>query len=194
MPYGELTLLTGPMFAEKTNTLVKEILFRTYFGDSERSAVYKADFDSRYEHECVVSHDGMKVDATIIRHADQIETSGLKWAFFDEVQFFTTPNFDGDIVDRIPALRENGTHVFCAGLNMDYMGRAFEVTASLMAEATKIERLTASCSVCAGPATHTARIEPLFNRFALGSGETYSPMCARHWFEDRQAKTRKDDS
>ncbi len=31
MRYGDLTVYTGPMFAEKTNSLIKEILFRTYF-------------------------------------------------------------------------------------------------------------------------------------------------------------------
>jgi thymidine kinase len=192
MPYGDLTLFTGPMFANKTNGLIKEILYRTYFDSSERTAVYKADFDSRYEQGCVISHDGFKVDAAAIRSAEEIQTSDVKWVFFDEVQFFTNPNFEGDLVGKIRTLRENGASVFCAGLDMDYLGRAFEITALLMAEATRVEKLTALCSVCGGPATHTARINPASPRFVLGSDETYSPVCARHWFSDRQASCRED--
>ncbi len=189
MRYGNLTVFTGPMFAEKTNTLVKEILFRTYFGSREKSAVFKLGFDKRYAEDLLVSHDGHQVRAKIVRDAADIDGTGLRWAFFDEVQFFTEPNFRGDLVASIRKLRTRGVDVFCSGLDMDYLGRAFEVTALLMAEASKIERLQADCAVCGSPATHTARVkDERAGRFELGAQETYSPMCAEHWSADLESR------
>lgn len=186
MRYGSLTVFSGPMFADKTNSLVKEILFRTYFSgkDSSRAAIYKIGFDTRYDNGCIVSHDGLRVKARTIQSAGEIRAEGADWVFFDEIQFFTPPHFDGDIIDRIRELRAEGVDVFCAGLDMDFLGRAFEITALLMAEATKVERLRARCSVCGAPATHTARIDKGERRVELGSSETYSPMCMTHWFSD----------
>jgi len=189
MRYGELTVYTGPMFAEKTNTLVKEILFRTYFDDPGKTSIYKPFFDNRYSDGEVISHDGLKVQATLLKCASEISTNGIRWAFFDEVQFFTAPNFNGDLVESIRKLRRAGIDVFCSGLDMDYLGRAFEVTALLMAEADRVEKLRAECEICGAPATHTARVDvDRQARFEVGSQETYSPMCAAHWSADLDAR------
>ena len=72
----------------------------------------------------------------------------------------------------------------CAGLDMDYMGRAFETTAFVMAEASAIHRLTACCVVCGGPATHTSRVGMDSPRFVPGAAESYSPMCRAHWAQE----------
>jgi thymidine kinase len=194
MRYGELTVYTGPMFAEKTNTLVKEILFRTYFNSPDKTVVYKPFFDNRYARDHVISHDGLKVQANIISSVDQIDAEGARWAFFDEVQFFTAPNFSGDLVETIRKLRRSGVDVYCAGLDMDYMGRAFEVTALLMAEAERVEKLKADCGICGSPATHTSRVHiDRPDRFELGSQETYSPMCAVHWAADLETRLPEAD-
>jgi len=193
MRYGDLVLFTGPMFAGKTNAMVREILFRTYFTGPTGVAIYKIAFDNRFDETCLVSHDGLRVQATRVSHARQIVPAGLQFAFFDEIQFFSDPNFEGEVVECIRTLRGSGVDVFCAGLDMDYLGRAFEVTALLMAEATRIERLTARCSCCAAPATHTARIDRDSDRFVLGSGETYSAMCAQHWFSDLRSNRTEDE-
>lgn len=190
MHYGELTVFAGPMFANKTNSLVKEILFRTYFGSPDSAAVFKPGFDTRFEEESIASHDGLRVQARVVRSAKDIVAGDLRWAFFDEVQFFTEPNFEGNLIENIRDLRRAGVDVYCAGLDMDYLGRAFEVTALLMAEATKVEKLRAECAICGAPATHTARVNVKSRqRFELGSNETYSPMCASHWIEDLETRT-----
>lgn len=188
MNYGNLTVYVGPMFAGKTNELVREILFRTYFGGPARASIYKISFDDRCKDECLMSHDGLRAEAKTITASSEIITDAAGWAFFDEVQFFTEPNFSGEFIQSIRTLRENGVDVFCAGLDMDYLGRAFEVTSLLMAEASSIIRLTADCEHCAAPATHTARCDPDPDRFVLGASETYSPMCAEHWFTDLKSK------
>lgn len=190
MPYGSLTAITGPMFAGKTNDLVKEILYRSYFSDEERRrcGVFKLRVDARYSETCIVSHDGARVEARLISRSDEIDPTGLAVAFFDEIQFFTPPYFSGDILDTVRDLREKGVDVFCAGLDTDYLGRAFEITAALMAEASEIRRHAALCDVCGAPATRTARIEMTSRRFVPGAGESYRPMCLAHWHEDMRAR------
>jgi thymidine kinase len=185
MPYGKLTVVVGPMFAGKTEEIVKEVLYRSHFSgpDKGRIGVFKHAIDTRYSDQEIVSHDGAAIRATRVSGIADLVDTDLDFAFFDEVQFFNGPNFDGDILDVIRAMRGSGTDVLCAGLDMDYMGRAFEVTASLMAEATEIRRMTAICEICGAPATHTMRHDSISERILLGSGDSYSAACVNHWFE-----------
>lgn len=186
MRFGNLTVYTGPMFSGKTNNLIREILFQSYFSsDTPRHlSVYKLAFDVRYASSQIVSHDGRTVDATVIDSGEGLEYDGVDLVFFDEIQFFVEPYFHGNILDIVRQYRMNGVDVFCAGLDLDFMGRAFEITASLMAEASEVHRGKARCSVCGGEATMTSRMDLGSARFELGV-EKYSPMCLRHWHEDR---------
>ena len=190
MSYGKLTLYTGPMFADKTNRLIKDVLYQTYFDDASGVGVYKLDFDDRLGRGKIVSHDGRAVTATEIAGPREIRVDGASHVFLDEIHFFIKPYFDGDIVETIRGLRRRGVDVTCAGLDMDFLGRAFEVTAALMAESTCLVRLTSECAICPAPATHTARTLPAptqGRRIELGSGESYAPMCAHHWLEHHRA-------
>lgn len=196
MRYGNLTAITGPMFAGKTNELIKEILYRTYFSTRERQlvGVFKLSVDNRYSEDCIASHDGARVDATVVDACKDIRYEGLKYVFIDETQFFTAPHFTGDLLDIVREMRSRGLDVFCSGLDTDYMGRAFEIMAAIMAEASEIRRLKADCDVCAAPATRTARIEISSQRFIPGASESYRPMCLDHWHDDMRARERLSGS
>lgn len=194
MPFGNLHLFVGPMFSGKTEELIKEVLWRTYFTTQEefgapRVGVFKPALDTRFEDEKIVSHNGACVSAQVLRAASDLLNADLDIAFFDEVQFFTSPGFEGDFTDMIRALRRGGTTVYCSGLDMDYLGRAFEVTSTLMAEASHLDRRQGRCAICQAPATHTSRHEmTTAERILLGSEDRYAPMCASHWFETREAQ------
>ncbi len=185
MAFGQLTVIAGPMYAGKTEDLVKEILYRQCFPDKSggTSGVFFPAFDTRYGEKHVVTHDGHAVLARSAGTEAEIFDTKLRHAFFDEVQFFTSPQFDGDFINVVRDLRKYGVDVICAGLDMDYLGRGFEVTAALMSEASAIRRLTARCSTCGAPATHTTRHNDAGGRFLIGADEEYSAMCAEHWFE-----------
>jgi thymidine kinase len=184
MAFGKLTVIAGPMYAGKTEDLVKEILYRQYFPDKSGGAVgiFFPAFDTRYGEKHIVTHDGHAVLARAAGTEREIFDTELRYAFFDEVQFFTSPQFDGDFIEVVRDLRKDGVDVTCAGLDMDYLGRGFEITAALMSEASEIRRHTAHCSVCNAPATHTTRCTEAGGRFLLGADKEYSAMCAEHWF------------
>ena len=196
MKHGSLTTIVGPMFAEKTNFLVKEILYRTYFSKSEREkvGVFKLAVDNRYSEDRICSHDGKQVSATVLDPESDIGWAGLSTVFIDEVQFFTSPYFEKDVLDIVRDMRFAGVDVFCAGLDMDYMGRAFEITAALMAESSAILRLEAQCDVCGAPASRTARINLESDRFVPGSQERYAPMCLDHWLRHFRSGSASPDA
>jgi len=194
MTYGNLHLFVGPMFSGKTEELIKEVLWRTYFIAEESTqtpsvGVFQPALDNRFGEGKIVSHNGACVSAQVMRSAADLPDDGMDVAFFDEVQFFAAPSFEGDFADMIRALRRRGTTVYCSGLDMDYLGRAFEVTSTLMAEASHLERRKACCAVCQAPATHTSRHEmTTAERILLGAEDHYAPMCATHWFQTREAQ------
>lgn len=188
MRYGELRVVCGPMFSGKTECLVREVVFRTQCrGEAVR--VFRPGFDARAGGAVLLTHDGVSVPAEVLRHAGQIAATEAALIVLDEIQFLEQPMFDGDIAAAIRAARGRGIDVWCAGLDMDFRGRAFDVSAALMAESSEIVRRTARCARCGAPATHTARTREQADRFAIGGADAYAPMCRAHWWRDR----RQDD-
>lgn len=184
MEFGKLEVNVGPMFAGKSESLVKEVLYASHFSTDPGAEilVMKPSYDSRYGPGRIVTHDGAAISAIAISGIPDMPARPVRQVFFDEVQFFTEPYFLGDFVAFVRTLRLRSIDVTCSGLDMDYLGRAFEVTAMLMAESTRINRLVARCAVCGGPATHTVKCGENLSRFELGAKGKYDAVCQRHWF------------
>ncbi|MGE3771100.1 MAG: thymidine kinase [Bdellovibrionales bacterium] len=176
--YGHLTVICGPMFAGKTTELLKRILWAKN-GLGKRTAVYKCAYDTRYKITEIVSHDGLQATAGIIR-----SWSGAPEAehvFFDEVQFFTAPFFDGDIVTIIKSLLQSGIDVTVASLDADWQGNPLPTVGLLASMADEVVKLRSHCSVCGRPATKTFKRTPNSNSLELGGSEMYEPRCNTHW-------------
>lgn len=181
--YGRLKLVCGPMFSGKTTELLKNILWAKN-GLGRQVAVYKTSFDDRYAQEEIMNHDGLQVRAQSITQWEKVPDD-VEMVFFDEVQFFTQPQFNGDLKEIVHDLLYRGIDVMGAGLDMDAEGRPFEVTAYLMAMADDIIKLNSHCSVCGQPATKTFRKINTHGKASvqLGGNESYEPRCTKHWAE-----------
>ena len=181
--YGRLTLVCGPMFSGKTTELLKNILWAKN-GLGREVAVFKTSFDNRYAEEEIMNHDGLQVKALSIQDWNH-NIDGVDMVFFDEVQFFTKPQFNGDLKEIVHELLLQGIDVMGAGLDMDAEGRPFEVTAYLMAMADEIIKLNSHCSVCGQPAAKTFRKINKNNSGSvqLGGNESYEPRRTKHWSE-----------
>lgn len=183
MNYGLLKVNCGPMFAGKSEELIRDILFHSYFDDDMDSmCVFKPAYDTRFAKDAIVTHNGKSVKAIAIREPDSDILGSFKNVFFDEVQFFTDPYFSGDFLKFVRDLRATGSNVYCSGLDMDASGNSFEITGALMAESTSINRLLATCH-CGAPACRTARTSGAGPRLDIGAAEKYEPLCLRHWHE-----------
>ncbi len=167
-----LTVIVGPMFAGKT-TAILEVKSQT-----PHAILFKPKIDTRYSVENVVSHDGLSSPAVVV---DIWEDPGCDVYIFDEIQFFDT-----SIIEVIHELVCNGKDVVVGGLNMDWTGRPFPVTAAMMAMADSLILLHGTCSQCGAQSTRTYKTTPDNKTVDLGGADLYESRCITHWRETCQ--------
>jgi len=185
--YGRLSVICGPMFSGKTTELLKRILWARN-GENREIAVFKPSFDERYSKERIVSHEGLVSDALAISAweglTEQLISQNTSMVFFDEIQFFVNPHFDGDLVEIVRELLKSGVDVCCAGLDMDWQGEAFYNSAMIGAMAEEMVKIAAYCSVCGQPATRSFKKSGAGASIEVGGVDLYEPRCTKHWHEE----------
>ena len=178
---GWIEVICGPMFAGKSEELIRRIKRLEYA--KKKTLVFKPSIDIRYSSNEVVSHSNLKTKSIAIKESkeilDYVDSSTFAIAV-DEVQFL-----DKDIIYIAQKLALKGIRVILGGLDTDFRGEPFPITASLMTIAEDVLKLTAICVVCGAPATKTQRIingkpahysDPIIK---VGASEAYEPRC-RH--------------
>jgi thymidine kinase len=178
---GWIEVVCGPMFAGKSEELIRRIKRLEYA--KKKTLVFKPSIDVRYSSNEVVSHSNLKTKSIAIKESkeilDYVDSSTFAIAV-DEVQFL-----DKEIVYLAQKLALKGIRVILGGLDTDFRGEPFPITAALMTIAEDVLKLTAICVVCGAPATKTQRIingkpahysDPIIK---VGAAEAYEPRC-RH--------------
>jgi thymidine kinase len=182
---GTITVITGPMFSEKSGELIRRLLKLEKYG-RQRVKAYKPAEDQRFSSDEIVSRIGYRFPATnipqqltpeivesILRDAEDYHTIA-----FDEAQFFSE-----EIIYVVEELAYRGKDVILDGLNMDFRGRVFGPMGELLAMADDTVKLTAFCARCGSPnGTHTQRIvngKPAKSGpiIVIGDTESYEPRC-----------------
>lgn len=173
---GSLTVITGPMFAGKTTELLD--LYERYGG-----ALFKPKFDVRYSMDDVVSHDGVCHKAFAISSISDIaEVNETEKPYFvDEVQFLDGDRYDGDFLEDVKLLLSHGVNFYVSGLDMDWQGNPFPVTAGLMGMADRVVKVTAYCGECGEPAGKTFKRVQDDKAVELGADDLYDARCNIHW-------------
>lgn len=184
MSYGHLTVVCGPMYAGKTTELLKRILWAKN-GQGRKVAVLKPAFDTRYSTTQVKSHDGLAADAiSFTDWSDERivnEVADADVVCLDEVQFMIEPYISGDTPAFIRRVLSLGKDVVANGLDLDWRGEPFPITAALMAMADEVIKQSANCTICGRPATKTFKKVPDEEQVALGAGDLYEARCNIHW-------------
>lgn len=178
---GWIEVITGPMFAGKSEELIRRIKRLEYA--HKKTLVFKPKIDNRYSENEIVSHSKIKTRSINIETAQDI----LKYVdrdteavVIDEVQFL-----DHEIVHVVEDLANRGIRVIVAGLDRDFRGEPFQNMPELLALAEDVTKLTAICMRCGAPATRTQRLvngepasydDPII---IVGASESYEPRC-RH--------------
>ncbi len=181
---GWIEVITGPMFAGKSEELIRRIKRLEYA--HKKTLVFKPKIDNRYSENEIVSHSKIKTRSINIETAQDI----LKYVdrdteavVIDEVQFL-----DHEIVHVVEELANRGIRVIVAGLDRDFRGEPFQNMPELLALAEDVTKLTAICMRCGAPATRTQRLvngepasydDPII---IVGASESYEPRC-RHCHE-----------
>ena len=178
---GWIEVICGPMFAGKTEELIRRVIRMDYA--KKKYLIFKPSIDNRYSESEVVSHNKRKVNAICVSSSKEFVnylTDDIEAVIIDEVQFF-----DEEVVQGAHELAEKGLRVICGGLDCDFRGVPFNIVAQLLAMAEKVTKLTAICVCCGEEATKTQRIingmpakydDPII---LVGEKESYESRCRR---------------
>lgn len=178
---GFIEVITGCMFAGKTEELIKRIRVLEYA--KQKIVVFKPSIDNRYSENEIVSHAGSHCYSQIISNDLEpikkiINDKSVDVVVIEEVQFFPE-----EIVEICEQLADNKKRVIVAGLDLDFRGEPFPVMAQLMAKAEFVTKLSAVCCKCKAPATRTQRLingqpakydDPII---LVGASECYEARC-----------------
>ncbi|MFZ0217588.1 MAG: thymidine kinase [Candidatus Dormiibacterota bacterium] len=181
-PPGRLTVITGPMFSNKSGELLR--LAEVYRIAGRTVGLFKHGLDDRYTGAAQIStHGGQAMDAEPVSMAAQIALLATSYEVvaIDEAQFFDTA-----LAGIVRDLVERGTIVLVAGLDRNFKGDPFGPLAELLALADDVMKLRAVCMVCRSlDATMTQRLidgrpatagDP---EILIGAAEHYEARCRR---------------
>ncbi len=178
---GYIEVICGPMYAGKTEELIRRITRMDYA--KREYVVFKPRIDDRYSVSEISSHNLRKIKAINIDNANEIYnqiTNTTQAVVIDEVQFF-----DSSVIDVCNDLAKRGLRVICAGLDLDFKGDPFGIMPTLLAYAEKVTKLTAICVCCGEEATRTQRIiegHPAYDFdpvVLVGAKESYEARCRK---------------
>ena len=181
--YGTFTFICGPMYAGKTTELLKRILWARN-GCSKAVLVLKPAFDKRYSNTKIVSHDGLSVDAKSISSFSEVIPliADAEMICIDESQFFVDPHFSDDLVEWVGKFLLDGKEVVATGLDMDWRGHPFGISAQFAAMADDVIKIKANCTVCGTAAAKTyKKIQNGEQIIELGATDLYEARCNKHW-------------
>ena len=180
---GRLEVICGPMFAGKTEELLRRVRRAEVAG--RRVVVINHALDIRHGTDRVASHAGLaypSVSATTPEEVERAVPDGTEIVAIDEAHFFG-PN----LIPVAGRLADSGMTVIVAGLDVTFEGRPFEPLPSLVALAERVDKLTAICAVCGEEAVFHVRVaqssasptDPVAEH--VGGLDKYQARCRRHF-------------
>lgn len=176
---GWIEVITGPMFAGKTEELIRRVR-RLQFAN-RNIIVFKPAIDNRYADNEVVSHNDSRTQSISISKASQIMEyvkSDTEVVAIDEIQFL-----DEEALEICEYLADRGIRVIVSGLDRDFRGEPFSFMPKLLSMAEYVTKLSAICVKCHTPATRTQRIidgkpakynDPII---LVGAKDSYEARC-----------------
>ncbi|MGW9551603.1 thymidine kinase [Citricoccus zhacaiensis] len=159
---GRIEVITGPMFAGKTEELMRRVRRATIAG--LRVLVVNHALDDRRGASIVSSHAGGRISAhsvngsadlrTMVDGTDGADGGTLDLLAIDEAQFF-----GADLVPVVIDLADRGVTVVVSGLCLTFDDQPFEPLPVLMASAESVTKLLAVCAVCGADAAFHRRVD-----------------------------------
>ncbi|GAA4284145.1 thymidine kinase [Brevibacterium daeguense] len=190
---GRLQVISGPMFAGKSEELMRRVRRAQLAGLSVEAVNHELDAGRGTGD--IAAHTGLRLasravpDATGLRQL--VTGRRLDLLAIDEAQFF-----GAELIPVVDELVLAGVTVAVSGLCVTFDGLPFEPLPSLMALAEEVVKLTAVCSVCGEDAAYHQRTDARPTGSAgessltpeaehVGGSETYQARCRRHFTAGR---------
>ena len=172
---GWIEMICGSMFSGKTQELIRRLKLATIA--RQKVKVFNSVLDVRYARDHIVSHDKSMIPSQAVNKArDIVRHVGpdISVVGIDEVQFF-----DPEVIAVCEELARAGKRVIVAGLDQDYKGQPFEITAKLLALSEFVTKNLAICVVCGNPANKSQRLSHSKKRIEVGAANKYEARCRR---------------
>lgn len=180
MGKGTLTVISGPMFSNKSGELLRLATVHRIAG--RKVGLFKHSLDDRYDGvDHISTHGGQSAEAEPVGSSATIGlvASSYEVIAIDEAQFF-----DDGIVDVAARLVEEGLIVIVAGLDRNFKGEPFGPMPPLMSLADDVMKLRAVCMKCRslqGSMTQRLIDGRPASKFSpvilIGAAETYEARC-----------------
>lgn len=180
---GRIEVISGPMFAGKTEDLLRRVRRAAIAG--RPVLVFGHALDLRGGGDRLASHAGLAYPSRMVGGAAELEAAvpaGTAVVAIDEAQFFGP-----ELVPVVDRLARAGSTVIVAGLDVTFDGRPFAPLPELMALAERVDKLTAICAVCGADAVFHVRIaaaEAAAGALVaehVGAQDKYQARCRRHF-------------
>jgi thymidine kinase len=180
-PAGTLIVITGSMFAGKSEELIRQVRRALYA--RKKVQVFKSALDNRWDSAAIATHNGVRFEAIPVSSSGDLERlvePDTEVVAIEEIQFF-----DEGIVALCDRWANEGRTVIAAGLDQDFRGQPFGFMPILLALADEVMKLRAICARCGQPASKTQRLvdgrpaswdEPTI---LIGAAERYEARCRR---------------
>ncbi|RLC32688.1 thymidine kinase [Candidatus Woesebacteria bacterium] len=179
---GSVEIIVGPKSSGKTDEMIRRLRRATY-GDYKIHA-FKVIVTEGSSENKIVSHAGNEFEATPVKTTEQLKKllkEDASLVAIDNAQFL-----DKEIVPFTQKMADKGIRVIVAGLDTDFRGEPFGFVPILMAQADILDKHSAICKVCSGPASFTQRLingEPAeYDNpiVAVDASEFYEARCRGH--------------
>lgn len=181
---GKLTVNCGSMFSGKSTELLRQGERHSLAG---HSVLYvKPNIDTRYSKDEIVTHSGHKIKAINIKNSHELINYYKNYdvILIDEIQFF-----DEEIITVIDLFVKHNKIIYCSGLDMNFKGEPFNITAKLMAKSDEVNKFRAVCENCGEDANFSYKISDSKDIIDLGSKDIYIPLCRKCYYQ----KTKEGD-
>ena len=175
---GQIEVICGPMFAGKTEALIGRLTEASNKGAHVQ--IFKPVLDSRYAEEVIMSHNSNSLPALPVRKAKDIlsKINYCDVVGIDEVQFF-----DDGLIMGVNILANQGKRVVLSGLDMDYLGKPFDLVARLMSIAEYVTKLQGICTQCGAAAFFSHRLSKSKRKILLGEQKEYEVLCRACFYD-----------
>lgn len=121
-------------------------------------------------------------DDLFLRIAERQKEGPIACTFIDEAQFLT----EVQVWQLARAVDDLGVPIMCFGLRVDFRGKLFPGSATLLALSDELREIRTICH-CGKKATMVMRMDADGNalrdgaQVQIGGNETYVSLCRRHW-------------
>jgi len=184
---GSIELIIGPMFSEKTTTMMAQVKRAAYA--NKRALMIKWINDTRYaDGPTVTSHGALRQSSSgatatceairVVSAAVLAEVAAGVTEHDDQIIGIDEGQFYPDLVAQCQKWANEGRRVIVAALDGDYLRRPFGQVCELVPLCESVQKQRGICMLCRGAeSAFTRRLGASEAIIEIGAAESYMSVC-----------------